>query len=458
MTTTVPPGPPAPPAGRPPRGATRAAAPSPPVAAAGTAGVVAAPEIAPGVPAPGPGRPTPTRMRRRAAALVVAGLLVALAGAWSFASADAALARADRNAAQLVRLQELQTRLVSADANATNAFLVGGLEPADRRAEYDAALATAAELVAEAARAQPADGTVLAALNASVLDYASGVEQARAANRQALPVGAQYLRGASADLRTDALPALAALIDANEERVAAEFTAAQLAWVLVVVTTAVALLGVIAASVWLARRTHRYLNAPLLGAAVVLVVLLVGSAVALGSVSTDVERVRDASFAASTALSEARLAGYDAKANESLTLISRGSGQAFEEAWVASSDVVVDALTEAEGTGTVGPGLVDSWEPYAEAHRAIRELDDGGAWEEAVAAATSDAEGSANAAFAAFDASTDDALTTASGEVSEALGGAREGLVLGLWLAALAGLVVAVLCWTGFARRIEEYR
>ncbi|WP_221655758.1 hypothetical protein, partial [Actinotalea ferrariae] len=413
----------------------------------------------PGVPATAPtGRPTPTRMRLVAAALVVLGALVGLAGAWSFSSADAALTRADDNAAQLVRLQELQTRLVSADANATNAFLVGGLEPADRRAVYDDAVTAAAELVAEAARAQPADGAVLAALNTAILDYTGGIEQARAANRQALPVGAQYLREASATLRADALPALAALTDANDDRVRTELAAAQLAWVLAVVATALGLVGVVAASVWLARRTHRVVNVRVAVGGLVLVVLLIASAVTLGSVSSQVGEVRDGPFAAASALSEARLGAYDAKANESLTLISRGSGQAFEDAWVASSDATVAALDTAAATGTVAPGLAEAWDEYAAQHRALRELDDGGAWEQAVTAATSDAEASPNAAFAAFDTASAAALDDASAQVSGALGDARGGLTLGAWLAAVAGLAVAVLSWTGFARRIEEYR
>uniref|UniRef100_UPI0018F24ACA hypothetical protein n=1 Tax=Actinotalea solisilvae TaxID=2072922 RepID=UPI0018F24ACA len=431
---------------------------------AGTAGgVVLAPAAALAaatgpVVAPRPGsRPTPARMRLVAVGLVVVGLLVGLAGGASFAAADAATDRADANAAQLVRLQELQTRLVSADASATNAFLVGGLEPADRRAVYDDAMAAATRLVAEAARAQPADGTVLAALNTAVLDYAADIEQARAANRQALPVGAQYLRNASAALRADALPALAALIDANQERVAAEFSAARSAWVLAVLASLLGLGAVVAASVWLARRTHRYVNLPLAGAGLVLLVLLVGSAVTLGSVAAEVDRVRTGPFAAATALSEARLAAFDAKSNESLTLISRGSGQAFEEAWVASSDVVDRGLAEAAGTGSVADLRTD-WDAYATLHADLRALDDGGAWDDAVAAATSTEPGTADAAFASFDATLGAALAAASGEASDALADARGGLLVGAALAALAGLAVAVLSWNGISRRIEEYR
>ena len=117
--------------------------------------------------------------------------------------------------AQLVRVQKIQTNLLSADATATNAFLVGGLEPARQRAAYDQAMRATSGLIAEAARAQPADAEALAALNQQVLSYAASIEQARANNRQGFPVGAQYLRTASTQLRVDALPLLDNLVSAN---------------------------------------------------------------------------------------------------------------------------------------------------------------------------------------------------------------------------------------------------
>ena len=100
-------------------------------------------------------------------------------------------------------MQKIQTNLLSADATATNAFLVGGLEPPAQRASYDQAMTTPARLIAEAAQAQPADAEALAALNQELVSYAAAIEQARANNRQGLPVGAQYLRNASAQLRAD---------------------------------------------------------------------------------------------------------------------------------------------------------------------------------------------------------------------------------------------------------------
>ena len=451
MTTTVPAPATAPPAPVPAPYAAPAGPPAPVAAPTSPAELAAATAAA-------HGRSTPSRMGLVAIALVLLGALVALGAGWAFRTADGALGRADANAAQLVRLQELQTRLVRADADATNAFLVGGLEPADLRADYDAAMRTATELVAEAARAQPADGTVLASLNTAILEYSGDVERARSANRQGLPVGSQYLRNASADLRTDALPALAALIDANSARVDHEMDAARSAWALAVGSGVVGLAGVVAASVWLARRTHRYVNPPLAAAGVVLLVLTVGSGIVLVSVSSHVADARATSSAAADALSTARLGAYDAKANESLTLIARGSGSAFEEAWVASAAQVDGALDDAQASGVVDQDVPTAWTAYAEQHAAIRQLDDDGAWEDAVAAATSRDEGSANAAFAAFDDASAAALTEASDATSDALESAGSGLVLGLWLSVAAGLAVAVLSWSGISRRIEEYR
>ncbi|QTE30833.1 hypothetical protein [Pengzhenrongella sicca] len=395
---------------------------------------------------------TPSRMRLVSAALVVVGLLVGLVAAQSFWSAQGALARADANAAQLVRLQDIQTALVRADATATNAFLVGGLEPAEQRADYDDAVERASRQLTFAARAQAADGEALAELSTLVSDYTGGVVQARTINRQGLPLGAQYLREASASLRADALPVLESLTQANEARVATEFTTARQARALAIGAGVVGLLLVAGALWWLARRTHRYLNVPVLGAGLVVLGLLVVSAIVLGSVGAAVASVRDGSYATARAVAGARIAAFDAKSNESLTLISRGSGAAFEEAWVASAAITSDTFAE------TAVDLAPSWDAYTTLHADIRALDDGGDWDAAVAAATSRADGSANAAFDAFDAASAERLTAAGDETSSALRSAESGLTLGAWLSVLAGILAAALAWWGISQRVEEYR
>ena len=188
---------------------------------------------------------TPGRLRAVGIVSVVATLLFGLAAGQAFRSADGALERAAANSDQLVRIQAIQTNVVQADADATNAFLVGGLEPAAQRADYTEAIASASELIARGRAAPAGRRAALGALNQSLVAYTSQVEQARANNRQALPIGAQYLKSASADLRADALPLLANLGEANNARVTEEFDRAARAalWLVVAGLLALVVLG-----------------------------------------------------------------------------------------------------------------------------------------------------------------------------------------------------------------------
>jgi hypothetical protein len=396
---------------------------------------------------------TPGRMRVLALLAIAVSLVFGLAAFSTFGSTDDALRRGEDNTNQLVRIQAIHTSLVRADADATNSFLVGGLEPADQRTDFTSSLAQASRLIAEAAMAQPADGPALGALNSSVLTYASLVEQARATNRQALPVGAQYLRVASSGLRSDALPILDALVKANDARVSAEFDGATSATPLIAFGV-LALIVLFVGMVWLSLRTHRYLNAPLAAATAAILVTLVVGAIALAAVGSRVAQVRDGSYAATLATATARIAAFDAKSNESLTLIARGSGSAFEKAWVSSAKVVTDQSALSSDAASMG-GL---WKVYADTHAEIRKADDGGNWENAVTQATGKGAKTANATFDAFDARSGAALTSSSSAASDSLDAPRTWLGFAAWLALLVGIAAAVSAWWGVSLRLEEYR
>jgi len=401
---------------------------------------------------------TPGRLRILALLGIVVSLVFGFTAFSTFGSTDDALGRGGANTAQLVRIQAIHTNLARADADATNAFLVGGLEPADQRADYTRSMTQASQLIAEAAKAQAADGPALGALNSSVLSYASLVEQARATNRQALPVGAQYLRLASSGLRSEALPILDALVKANEARVSAEFDNATAESAPLVTTGIVALLVLIGGMIWLSWRTHRYINPPLAAATAAILVTLVVGAFALSAVGSRVSQVRDGSYAATLATATARIAAFDAKSNESLTLIARGSGSAFEKAWVASSKVVTDESAAAAKLSSDATKMGGLWGTYADTHTQIRKADDGGQWEAAVSRATGSVATSANATFDAFDTSSGTALTSSSRSASDSLNGPRTWLPFASWLGLLVGLAAAVSAWWGVSLRLEEYR
>ena len=143
------------------------------------------------------------------------------------------------------------------------------------------------------------------------------------------------------------------------------------------------------ALVWLARRTRRYVNLPLAAAALVVLVTLVVGTVGLLAVKEGVDTTRDGVYAATLSTAQARIAGFDAKSNESLTLIARGSGGAFEKAWQASAAAVRSELTElAAEPGVLRPEPPAVVRRTPTVHQQIRALDDAGNWDGAVALAT----------------------------------------------------------------------
>jgi hypothetical protein len=394
---------------------------------------------------------TPQRLRLLSIGAVAVGIVVGLVGALVFSALAYSLYRAEADTAQLIRVQQIQTNLLVADATATNAFLVGGLEPPAQRATYDQALTTTGALIAQAARAQPADADALAALNQRVLDYTGAIEQARANNRQGLPIGAQYLRMASAQLRSDAMPILEALVSNNAERATMRMDL-RLGYVFVGIAV-LGLAAVIAGQVWLARRFKRTINIGMLAASIALLLALVGGTIGLQQVSSSVGSIRSGSFAAVNAAADARIDASNAKSNESLTLIARGSGASFEDAWKTSSDAVVASLGKLGGSAPA-----DEWASYMAVHKQIRTLDDGGQWDAAVGLATGSGPKSANAAFNAFDTHLTGTLDQVSRQASAGLSGPRTALVIAAILILLVGLAAAELGRRGVAARLREYR
>jgi hypothetical protein len=384
-------------------------------------------------------------------------VLFGLAAAQGFSESDGALKRADENTAQLVRIQGIHTNLVSANADATNAFLVGGLEPPAQREHFVASLAAASKLIAEAATAQPADQQALGALNATLLTYQGLIEQARANNRQGLPIGSQYLKDANATLQNDSLPLVTALVKANESRVSTEFNGAGKGnlWLIVGGVLTLAVLGF--TLWWLAQRTHRYLNLPIAAAAVLVLLTMLVGGTALSSASSKAKDTRGHAYADTLALSRARIAAYDAKSNESLTLIARGSGDAFNKAWDGSAAAVDEQLAIVAVTAS---GLQEPWNKYKAIHADIRKKDaQQGDWEAAVALSVGKAPGeNAVTTFTTFDQGSAASLQERSDATRSELSDARGSLPPIGWLGLPIGIAAALLAVWGMSQRLGEYR
>lgn len=402
---------------------------------------------------------TPGQLALATTVAVVACLLLGVTGFLAGNGQSAALHDAQRDAAQLVGTQELRNDLVSADATATNAFLVGGLEPTEARERYEASLSEAAQAVPSLAATARGAGEAadLAAVSDSVQRYAGLVESARANNRQGFPVGAAYLDQASAALRDEVLPTIDEVAISTSQRVDADMGSISLAQALLLFVL-LALVALGAVQLWLARRTHRVLNTGLAAASVA---LLVGGVVTVAAVlgGNGVARsVASGPYAATVATSEALSLATDAKSMESFTLIKRGSGADFEESYQTSltdAKALLAEAAEATGTGSDPLSLLDEWDAK---HAEIRELDDGGRWDDAVEAATATGDGSAGAAFAAFSDRAHADVEATSKQAVDRLGSAATTAQAAAWIALVLGVAGAVAAAAGMNVRLKEYR
>ncbi len=354
--------------------------------------------------------------------------------------------RAADDTEQLVRVQNIQSSLLRADALATNAFLNGGLEDPEQRDEYDAALTDVLKQIADAAEAQPLDREALAALNEDVNIYATGVAQARVNNRQGFPIGATYMSQASAGLRSDALPVLDALVKANEDRAESSMGGQHPWWLLG--------LGVLvlAGLVWLnqqhAQRFHRRINVGIaVAAGIVLVVTLVAAALAFGRAGSN-DDLLSGDFRMAVDQAAARTAANDAKAYESLRLINRGSGELYEDPWRTAAAVVETKASEE---------TLDDWEAYVERHAVVVEKDDDDVWGEARELATATGGSGSTAPLNVFDKASETAIEEAGGKATDEL---RSGRVVALALSLLTlglGVVAAIAVSRGIGARRREY-
>ena len=383
---------------------------------------------------------TPGRLRIAGSAAIAACLLFGIVAFTALQARSADVADARNHAAELVRIQAIRTNLTQADAAATNAFLVGGLEPPATRAEYLAGLAGATRNIAAASAGQNSDAATLAGVNETLASYAGLIESARANNRQGFPVGAAYLRQASNLLRDEALPPLGRLVAIEEARVNDAYPHATTSSTLLLVVLGIAFVVLIVVQVWLLFRTRRTFNVGVAAATLVVVGAGVIGAAVMAYAEHSATDVRDGSYAQSVALATARTDAFDAKSAESLTLIAVGSGANWEQHY---QSVMQSANTVLQNVSPHDPAPAATLGTYDAAHRNVRRLDDGGNWDAAVKLATGTAANGTGVTFAAFDRASAADLDSQAGRVGSDLDSARAPLVVLAFLILFAGLAAA---------------
>jgi hypothetical protein len=416
-------------------------------------------------------RTTPGRLRLAAGVLALAAIAFGVAMATAAASRrQAADAVATRTEPLLVEADGLYASLSDADATATTTFLIGGLEPVDRRRRYLADLASASERltsltdqVGDSAEARDAAATIATRLPV----YSGLIEAARVDNRQGLPVGAAYLRRASGLMRTDILPAAGRIYEIEARRLDADYRSSTSAtgFVALAIVGSLLLALLVGTQVGLARFTHRLLNIPLLLATALLVAVAAWVLVAfVGSQNALSDAQRKGSDSVQV-LSAVRFLALRAQRDEGLTLVARGGDTADP----ADFETVMRTLAPAGAGGLLGEAsrlaaragstagidrLRATLVAYEAAHGRVASAVGGGDFK------------GANRIFNAVETPISDRLgrdlqaqiATAQGRFARSAGTATShlrALVAGIAAlsAAIAGLAVA-----GLAKRIGEYR
>ncbi len=343
--------------------------------------------------------------------------------------------------------QEVYRALQDADATAASAFLSGGLEPTRLRERYEKDIAQAQAALSVATASSP---ELTATLAAQLPVYTGLIETARSNNRQGYPVGAAYLREASNLMRTELLPAAQELYRAETGRVTraqdeAKFPVAE---VLVALAFVIALL---LTQRYLTRKTNRVLNIGLLVATAAAVLSLLWVTTVSVLLMRDVGDSRTASQQVDV-LAQARIATLTARGDETLTLVARGAGQAYEKSYVETSERLGELLEQArQGESGAVQEARRAFAQWQQVHQRIREADDAGQYADAVKLID-------NSFFDSLDQALVQAIGEARQDFSDEVAVARStlaGTVAGLLVLAL---ISAAGSTTGLWQRLKEYR
>ncbi|MBB4686716.1 hypothetical protein [Amycolatopsis jiangsuensis] len=417
---------------------------------------------------------TPGRLSVIAVALVVLSLVAGLVGVLSVQGKDNTVeGLVDHREPIASSAQQVYRSLSDADATAASAFLSVGAEPPALRKKYEQDIADAGSALAKAGSDVADVGNAaqqVDILNQKVPVYTGIVETARQNNRQGFPSGASYLREASQLMRTTILPAARSLYEAHTTKLFDEQeSSSDVPWAAVALI--VVLIGaLVAAQLYLTRRTNRVLNIGLLVATGCIVLSLLWGTVALIVQGSFVASGRSDGTSQVDVLVRARIAALQARADETLTLVARGDGATYEQQFIGLAEKLVGAdgkgglLGEAEDLAVDTPGQqkIEAAEVAARewslAHLQVRRLDDGGQYKEAVDFATSVSPDSAAAAFTRLDTNLQAAIDVCRQEfLDDTESGDRALTALAPGVGVLAVLAAGGVT-VGVRERLREYR
>jgi len=411
---------------------------------------------------------TPGQLRLAAAVLVAIAVLLGIVAAATVGSRrDAASTLASTSEPQLMRAESLYVALSDADATAATTVLSGGIELPAQRARYVSDIrAASTQLVTLARRATAGDERNAArVLAANMPTYIGLIESARANTRQGYPVGAAYLRRATALMQGTMLPQALNLYIAEAQRTNDDYRTGTANGGLLAVLIVAGGLGILlfVAQLWLFRFSKRVFNVPLVVASVLVVALTAWVIAGLISEQNRLSAAQRRGSDAVQVLSATRDLALRAQRDDGLALIGRGSdstsGKDFDAAvgalqgghgLLVSAQPIERRSESADQVRSVGRGLA----AFGAAHREVAASENVGKYTRAVKTYKADEAPRADALNRTLSAQTAAAQRRFAADAHAATS-ATTGMKFGVPLLALA---LAVLAAIGLAARIREYR
>ena len=276
-----------------------------------------------------------------------------------------------------------------------------------------------------------------------------------------MPLGAAYLREASALLRGTLLPAASDIYTRESAQLTS--ASAQATGLPLIVVAAIAGLGLgyvlFRSSRWLSRHTHRVVNYGLLLAALAGLVSLVWLVAAFVVGRGDLLHAQQQGSAPAQAFARAEVAALQAHADESLTLIDNGGDDSYQKDYLAQQKLLGPGpgtlLAAVQAAGGPGSDVAAQARAWYQAHAALRAKDDGGSHGAAVQSALN---GDAATSFARLSTTLSQGIDDHQAVFAASARSGRDaftGLAVGM---IVASLVMVGGCAWGLSRRLAEYR
>jgi hypothetical protein len=401
------------------------------------------------------------------AAIVLFGIVATAAERSRAQAAQAARAQTER---LLVQAANLYTKLSDANATVATALLSGGSEPPAKRALYlqdlraaSNALSTLTREAGGSARSRAGLGVVSAELPI----YSGLVESARANNEQGFPIGAAYLRRASALLTGTVLPAADGIYAAEARRLGDDYGSGTTSTTLVAFIVASAIvLSLLALAQWyVARTSHRILNVLMLAATAVLLVVSIWGVVGLLTEQSSLSSARRNGSDPLEVLTATRILLSRAQGDQSLALVDRGTDEADPRDFGAVMRVLepsrgtrgligeVAALAGQNGTSGPASQLEAGFASYRAETAQIAALENGGQIEPAIQRAPA-----ASTTFDHLNVSLADQVAAAQRRFTRSASSATSAVSALSLAIPLLTVVVAALVFLALRERINEYR